>query len=371
MALTIYNNSLTYKLLSNISRLQIEHNQTLTRLSTGKRINSAADDPSGLVAAMGLKSDLVAVEAALSNNQRSQAVLDVADATLGEVLKIAEEIERLAIDAQDPNATSAEIAANQSALDSHLATLDSLVNNAEFAGTRIFTGTNAITGTSANAAYTDVRVHQADGDATANKVFSVVYNAAADTVTVDGTLVGSASTNGDQVSFTKDGYNLSFTLANTAANVTANVTVTFGQGALFQLGQDSTSQTRLDMAAGILSTELGDSVNGYLSSLKSGGANELATNAANAATIAAAAKNQIAIQAGRVGSFSKYQIGSSIRALEAAQAGLASSLSLIEDTDFALDTALADRQAVLLNAAISMLAQSNQSQAVNLLTLLQ
>lgn len=371
MAMMINNNALTYKFLSNIRRLQLEHDQTLTRLSTGKRINSAADDPSGLVAAIGLKSNLVAVEAALSNNQRSQAVLDVADATLGEVLKIAEEIERLAIDAQDPNATTSEIAANQSALDSHLATLDSLINNADFAGKKIFTGTNAITGTSANAAYTDVRVHQADGDATVNKTFSVVYNAAADTVTVDGTLVGSAATNGDKVSFTKDGYSLSFTLANAATNVTANISVTFGEGVLFQLGQDSTTQTRLDMAAGILTTELGDSVNGYLSSLKSGGANALATNAAKAASIAAAAKNQIAIQAGRVGSFNKYQIGSSIRALEAAQTGLASSISMIEDTDFAFDTALADRQEVLLNAAIGMLAQSNRSQAVNLLSLLQ
>lgn len=371
MALTINNSSLTYKLLSNIRRLQLENDQTLTRLSTGKRINSAADDPSGLVASMGMKSNLAAVQAALANNQRSQAVLDVADATLGEALKIAEEIEKLAIAAQDPNATTAEIAANQSALDSHLATLDSLINNAEFAGKKIFTGTNAISATSSQAAYTDVRVYQADGNATANKTFSVVYNSTAKTVTVDGTVMGSATANGDFVSFTKDGYSVSFTLANASSNVTGNVTVTAGEGVLFQLGQDSTSRTRLNLAAGIQSGKLGNSVNGYLSSLKSGGANSLSTDPAKAAQIAAAAKNQIAIQAGRVGSFNKFQVGSSIRALEAMQSGLTRSISLIEDTDYAFDTALADRQEVLLNAAVSLLAKTNRSQAVNLLSLLQ
>ncbi len=371
MALTINNTSLTYKMLSTINRLQQEHDDTLTRLSTGKRINSAADDPAGMVASMGLKTELVSVQAALSNNQRSQSVLDVADATLNEVLKVAEEIEKLAIASQDPNATTEEIAANQAALDNHLATIDSLITSAEFAGDKLFTGTNAITGTPANVAYTDVRVHQADGAATANKQFSVVYNAAADTITVDGNAVGSATTDGDRASFTLDGYSVSFVVADTSSNVTANITITHSEGMLFQLGSDSTTRTRLDMAAGITAAELGDSVNGYLSDLKTGGTFDLATDASTAATIAATAKQQIALQAGRVGSFNKFQVGSSIRSLEAAQQGLTSSISQIEDTDFAFDTALADRQEVLLNAAISMLAQSNQSSAVNLLQLLQ
>ena len=63
-----------------------------------------------------------------------KSVLDTADATLLEVGNIVAEIENLAIKAQDPNATSTEIAAYQSSIDANLDSIDSLINQAEFAG---------------------------------------------------------------------------------------------------------------------------------------------------------------------------------------------------------------------------------------------
>ena len=41
---------------------------SLTRLSTGLRINSGADDPAGLIASVNLRRDITAINKAISNN---------------------------------------------------------------------------------------------------------------------------------------------------------------------------------------------------------------------------------------------------------------------------------------------------------------
>ena len=370
MAMTIGMSSLVYRMLNNINQLDAQRSTTMTRLSTGHRINRASDDPSGLVVLAGMNSDLVAVNAAIDNNERSKAVLDTADATLMEVKALTEEVERLAVAAQDPNATTSEKAAYQASVDQHLDTIDSLVTQAEFAGTKLFTGTNAITGTSVEAKFQDIRVHQAD-DAVANKTFTINYTAATDALTVDGTSIGTFTTDGDEVTFSKDGYTVGFTLTDVSANITnRTIIVTASEGALFQLGTDSTSRTRLDMAAGITEAELGDYVNGYLSSVRTGGANALTVDGNSAATIAAKATRQVASAAARVGSFNKFQVGSSINALEAAKEGMTSAISQIQDADYAEETARLERQNVLMNAAVSMLGIANSQQS-NVLALLQ
>ena len=50
---------------------------------------------------------------------------------------------------------------------------------------------------------------------------------------------------------------------------------------------------------GLFTHQLGDAVTGYLSTLRSGGANDLSTNANNAVAIAKAALTQVATQQGR------------------------------------------------------------------------
>ncbi len=66
---------------------------------------------------------------------------------------------------------------------------------------------------------------------------------------------------------------------------------------------------------------------------------------------------------GRIGGFQKFQVGSSINALQAAQTGLGEATSLIGDTDFAVATARLNQQQVLINAGISLLGVANQQAA--------
>ena len=66
-------------------RNQASLSQTLTRLSTGLKINSGADDPSGLIASEHLRSDITGITQAIDNSQRAGNVLDTAGGALAEV----------------------------------------------------------------------------------------------------------------------------------------------------------------------------------------------------------------------------------------------------------------------------------------------
>ena len=61
---------------------QTSLNQSLQRLSTGLRINTGADDPSGLIASEQLRSELAGITQAVSNSQRANNVISTAEGAL-------------------------------------------------------------------------------------------------------------------------------------------------------------------------------------------------------------------------------------------------------------------------------------------------
>ena len=65
----------------------------------------------------------------------------------------------------------------------------------------------------------------------------------------------------------------------------------------------------------------------------------------------------------------KFQVGSTINALQAAQIGLTEAASVIMDTDFALASAELNRQQVLIQSTIALLGIANQ-QGAQILSLL-
>ena len=71
-----------------LNRLQKSNfglNKTLERLSSGLRINSAADDASGLAIAESLRADVAALNQAVRNANDGVSVVQVADGVLGEI----------------------------------------------------------------------------------------------------------------------------------------------------------------------------------------------------------------------------------------------------------------------------------------------
>lgn len=160
MAMTV-NNTNTLSLLTILNRTTATQDNIVQRMSTGKKINRGADDPAGLLAVTKLNSELTAVDAAISNNQRTDAMLSVADNALGEISNLISEIQRLANETANSAALTAdEIAANQAQIDDALTSIDRIVQSTNFNGKNLIDGSLGINATVAAATkVTDVHVY--------------------------------------------------------------------------------------------------------------------------------------------------------------------------------------------------------------------
>src|SRR5688500_19328142 len=68
-----------------LARTQKQLSSTLQRLSSGLRINRGADDPAGLIASEGLRSEMAGINQAIDNSSRASNVISTAEGALGEV----------------------------------------------------------------------------------------------------------------------------------------------------------------------------------------------------------------------------------------------------------------------------------------------
>ena len=144
MALTVTNTN-TITLLNILNRNTMDQSDTIKQLSTGKRINAGKDDPAGLIAVENLQAELTAVNASLTQNQRTNSMLTVADSAIGEISKLLGQIEALVVSTTSKTTvTDSEVAANQSQIDDALAAIDRIVNTTNFNGKRLLDGTLAI-----------------------------------------------------------------------------------------------------------------------------------------------------------------------------------------------------------------------------------
>lgn len=114
---------------------------SLNKLSTGLRINSGGDDPAGLIASENLRSALAALEAETRALERSDYVVNTAEAALGEINGLLNDAEELAVSSANTGAMSdAEIEANQMQMDSIKNSINRIADTASFNGQKLFDG---------------------------------------------------------------------------------------------------------------------------------------------------------------------------------------------------------------------------------------
>jgi len=180
-----------------------------------------------------------------------------------------------------------------------------------------------------------------------------------------------AQADGLNVSYRDNNLDVNF---NLTAALNAGKSKTFGitgGGATFSLGAQVTSTDTASIGIQDVSTGgLGDATKGFLSSLRSGGANALTSKSlVNAQNIVSEAITQVSTLSGRLGAFQKYTLGSTINDLGVAYENASAAESAIKDTNFAVETANLTRAQILQQSATQTLAQAN-SQPQNALTLL-
>ncbi|MGE5610932.1 MAG: flagellin [Bacillota bacterium] len=144
-----------------------------------------------------------------------------------------------------------------------------------------------------------------------------------------------------------------------------------GGGANFALGSKVTEPNKASLGLASVSTgRLGDSIDGYLSTLGSGEPNAFSKgNLVRAQRIIDKAVKQVANLRGRLGAFQKEILESNANSLSVTLENVTASESAIRDADFASETAALTRAQILVQANTSVLAQANSSPQ-NVLSLL-
>jgi flagellin len=136
--------------------------QSLQRLATGSRINSASDDPSGLIASQGLKAEQAGTTAAISNAQQADNIIGTADGALGEVSNLLTNLQSLVSSSANTSGLSqSEKDANQLQVDSILSTINRISNSTSFDGTKLLNGNFDYTtsGLATSSAFTSVSIN--------------------------------------------------------------------------------------------------------------------------------------------------------------------------------------------------------------------
>ncbi len=124
-----------------LAKSQQTLNSTLQRLSTGLRINRGADDPAGLIASEGLRSEIQGINQAIDNSQRASNVISTAEGALNEVASLLLNIKSLVVQAANSGALSPdEISANQLQIDSAVESITRISNTTTFAGLHLLNG---------------------------------------------------------------------------------------------------------------------------------------------------------------------------------------------------------------------------------------
>jgi len=141
--------------LLNLQRSNDSQSQALQRLSTGTQINSAADNPSGLIASNSLGLQISAINSSITNSNLANNVIGTADAALAQVDTLLNQIRGLVQQGVNSGAQStAQIQADQSQIDAALGAINRVASNTQFAGQNLLDGSKAFTTvqTSADAA---------------------------------------------------------------------------------------------------------------------------------------------------------------------------------------------------------------------------
>ncbi|EMB15537.1 flagellin N-terminal helical domain-containing protein [Rhodopirellula europaea] len=205
------------------NRLQSSNNdlqQSLTRLSTGLRINSGSDDPAGLLASEALRGEITGLTKSISNTQRASQIISTADSALGQVSNLLNDVRGLVVEAANSGALSKEeIAANQLQIDSSLEAINRISQTTTFQGRKLLDGSQDFVSTASGvSSISDISIDQANLGKTGKIDVEVVINSAATQATA--TAADSGFSTAAQATATTGASINSFTIGDATNNVT-------------------------------------------------------------------------------------------------------------------------------------------------------
>ena len=167
-----------------------------------------------------------------------------------------------------------------------------------------------------------------------------------------------ATANGNQLSINTSSLAMTLNMqAETNGNFRFNI---LGGGAQFQLGPDVVSNQQLRVGIQSINTARMGGVSGKMYQLSSGSSAALGTDANLAAKIVDDAITSVTSLRGRLGAIQALSMQTNQNTLEDMVENMKTSLSLIQDTDFAAETANLTRAQILTQSGMAVLSIANQ-----------
>lgn len=135
-----------------------------------------------------------------------------------------------------------------------------------------------------------------------------------------------------------------------------------GGGAQFQIGPDVNADGLVSIGVPSISTSnLGNTINGFLNSIGTGGTASLVSgNFTTAEGIIGSAIEQVAVLSGRLGGFQANQLETNINSRRVAFENVTAAESAIRDTDYSVEVARLTRAQILVQSTTQILGLANQ-----------
>jgi len=341
MGLQINTNVNALNAYRNLTGTQSSMTTSLERLSSGLRINRAADDAAGLAISEKLRSQVNGLNQAQANAQDGVSLIQTAEGALNETHSILQRMRTLAVQSASDTNTDADRLQIQKEVNALTNELNGVSNRTQFNGMALldgsFTGQKLQIG--ANAGQTmDVSIKSmaagelglsvAGSGFLANGTTKVALASTADASTGEKAMAGSFTISGTDV----------LDETGTVVGSFATTTITFNSGAtaVFDTNLDDGSTVNIGID---LSSQEGAS--------------------AAIGTLGAAIDN-VSGQRADLGALQN-RLTHTINNLGVSAENLAASESRIRDTDMAKEMTNFTRSQILQQAGVSMLAQANQS----------
>lgn len=119
--------------------------RSMERLSSGLRINRAADDAAGLAISEKLRGQVKGLNQAIRNSQDGISLIQTAEGALNEVHSLLQRMRELSVQAANDVLTDTDRVAIQKEVDSLLAEVDRIASNTEFNTRKLLDGSVATT----------------------------------------------------------------------------------------------------------------------------------------------------------------------------------------------------------------------------------
>ena len=141
MSLAINYNAAAFNAQRNLSQTNMGLQGSIQRLSSGLRVNSAADDPAGLVISENMRAQTDGLGQAIRNANDGVNLVKTAEAALNEVNNLLRQMRTLSVHAANEGANSTEaIAADDAALQKAVESIDRISVKTSFNGNTLLDG---------------------------------------------------------------------------------------------------------------------------------------------------------------------------------------------------------------------------------------